>query len=237
MKYFKKNLKIIILILVCILVYIIYKDSPKRNITYLTLGDGYSIGINSYGKKDYGYNNYIKDYLDKENRLYKYYEEYSSEEMMIKDLYNQIVNGSGRKKNIKQVLRETDIITLSIGLNDLIYKESLSNKLLSKSNDDIVSEIIIDLDILIDEIKKYSQADIYIVEYYNSYKDDDRTKGMLDSLNIKYQDYAKSNSLKYISITRNLDKYFENPNSNYPNSLGYGEISKDIISAIDLTNN
>lgn len=236
MKFIKKYLKIIILIIICILVYFIYRNSPKRNITYTTLGDGYSIGINSYGKKDYGYNSYIKDFLEQNDRLYRYYDEYSYDDMMIKDLYNEITNGVGSKKNIKQVLRETDIITLSIGLNDLIYKESLSSNLLSKSDEDIVDEIVMELDVLIDEIKKYSQADIYLIEYYNSYKSNDELKLLLDNLNKKYEDYAKSNKIKCIPMKKNLDKYFENPNSNYPNSLGYGEISKEILSSLDLTN-
>ena len=49
-----KIIKLFILLILSLTTIIISKLTTK-NITYLSLGDGYSKGINSYGIIDYGY--------------------------------------------------------------------------------------------------------------------------------------------------------------------------------------
>ena len=92
MKFLKKHIKILVLIFTCLLIYLIYNKNNINNITYLSLGDEYAMGINSYGVKDYGYNDYLKDYLEKNNKLHKYYNNFSYKEIRINDLYKDILN-------------------------------------------------------------------------------------------------------------------------------------------------
>ena len=63
MKFFKKHLKVIVFLIVCLLIYYIYINNNKTRINYISLGDGFAVGINSYNQKSYGYNNYLSDYL------------------------------------------------------------------------------------------------------------------------------------------------------------------------------
>ena len=68
MKFIKKHIKLFIFIIVVISIYFIYKLNSNNNLTYLALGDGYALGENSYKSIDYGYSDYLKDYL-KDNRV------------------------------------------------------------------------------------------------------------------------------------------------------------------------
>ena len=61
-----------------------------------------------------------------------------------------------------------DIITLSTGLNELLYKlqnENLDSYQMYKYIDNLIE----DIDDLIDIIKKYCKEDIFILGYYNPY--------------------------------------------------------------------
>ena len=224
MKLIKKHIKLIVLIIVCLLIYLIYYGIGNKNITYITLGDGYSIGINPYGSKNYGYNDYLKNYLEENNRLYKYYGDYSYNDAMIKDIYKDILlNESEEKENIKRALRSSNLLTLSVGLNDLIYKLSINEKY---SEDEIINNIVMDLDKLIDEIKKYYKSKIYLIGYYNC------SNLPVKKLNLKYKEYSKDNNIVFINPKNN--NYCDNPNSNYPNITGYKNIYNKLLNVIDL---
>ena len=61
----KRVIKLSILILISLSVYFIYQETNHKNIKILVLGDSLSLGINSYGIKEYGDVDYYKDYLVK----------------------------------------------------------------------------------------------------------------------------------------------------------------------------
>ena len=79
----KKILKLVILFSSFIFIYLIYNMTNNKNITYLALGDGLSLGENSYGGISYSYSDYFKDYLDRNNMLKFYSKDYSSKNKSI----------------------------------------------------------------------------------------------------------------------------------------------------------
>lgn len=233
MKIIKKHLKLIVFIITCILIYIIYANNSNiKNINYISLGDGYAKGINSYGENSYGYSDYLKDYYNENNRLNNYYN-YSEDDNKIKDLYNEIiVNRQDNNESIKRSLREANILTISIGLNDLIYKKSIQDNI-NNRKDKIIENIIIDLDQLLIEIKKYYKKDIYLIGYYNFYPQNSVERKLLDKLNYKYKKYSKKNNIIYVdnsNMNNKLNLYIDNPNSYYPNVEGYKKIFNNIKS-------
>ena len=239
MKFIRKHLKLIVLIITCILIYTIYtNNSNVKSINYISLGDGYASGINSYGERNYGYSDYLKDYLKSNNKLNNYYN-YSSEDIKIKDLYNDIIinKQSINNESIKQALREANILTISIGLNDLIYRKSIQINNIGNLEDGIVQNVIIDFDELITEIKKYYKYDIYIIGYYNFYPQNSVENKLLNKLNIKYKQFCKKNSLIYIDnskMNNKLKLYLDNPNSYYPNTEGYKKIYSNILRNMEI---
>ena len=72
MKLIKKYKFLIILILVCTSIFFIYRKNDKNNINYTSLGDALAIGVDSFGRIDYGYSDYVKNFLKEQNKLNQY---------------------------------------------------------------------------------------------------------------------------------------------------------------------
>lgn len=237
MSFIKKHLKFLALILTILSIYIIYQNNYNKALNYTSIGDGLSKGIDSYGNVDYGYSDYIKDYLQENNLLKFYTKDFSSEEMSITTLENIIqldkkMVYKNTKINIKSILSESDILTMSIGLNDLIYKMSILDTTSIYKIDQIVDSIYNDFSSLITEIKKYYKEDIYVIGYYTSPKYSYMINYGIEQLNKKYQ---KDENIIYIATDYFLnknEKYLLNPNQYYPNSSGYQVISSKILAKI-----
>ena len=65
----KKHYKLIIFLLIIFVIFLIYKANHHNYFNYTSLGDGYALGISSYGEEDYGYSDFIKDRLQEEKKL------------------------------------------------------------------------------------------------------------------------------------------------------------------------
>ena len=165
MKFIKKHYKLFISILVCLLVFVIFKENNKNNQNYLSLGDGFALGKDSYGQVDYGYSDYLKDYLQENEYLNRYIKSFSQETMSIAELISKIIvnkkiNIGNQEINLKQALRESTILTLSIGLNDLIYQISANNVIFYKLNNEIYNiSVLDDKEKILDSVKKYELKD------------------------------------------------------------------------------
>ena len=150
-----RKLKLLSLILCSLLTYFIYMGTKDKNsITYLNLGEG---------------NNYnITNYLTKKNQLHRNYN-YISNEMLIRDLKKGIELNAKTKEGeyLKKALREANLLTISIGKNDLLLKRELGQK----TNNEIANEVSKETIELIKEIKKYYKYDIYLIGCNNDFKD------------------------------------------------------------------
>jgi lysophospholipase L1-like esterase len=219
----KKIIKLLILIILSLSVYFIYQQTKNKTITIMAIGDGLSLGINSYGIEEYSYLNYYKDYLEEENIILS--NNYSKKDLTIKETIETINN----KASIKRDLREADKLFLNIGYNDLIFYLNLEDNITQPKYNKIIRNIEKDFENLIKEITKYYKNEIIVIGYYKSNKDDIYIeKGILDLNN-----YLKNNhKITYIDtyhILENRNKFFSNPNSNYPNNYGYQRIATKII--------
>ncbi len=237
MSYIEKHYKFIIFLLIIILIYLIYRTNNYNNLTYISLGDAYALGVDSYNRIDYGYSDYLKDYLIENKELNFYTKAYSSKDMSIEKLYNAIITNkkmiyNNKKLNLKELIRESDFLTLTIGLNDLLYKISITPNLSNKKLDQILDELDQSFTKLIDEIKKYYYNDIYYIGYYESKYYNKYINYSLKKLNERL---SKNPNIIFIS-TEQLFKNKPNLTSNtslpYPNSQGYKEIANLIISKI-----
>lgn len=231
----KKILKLFLIIMISLSVYFIYNLKNTSTIIYTSLGDGFADGINSYGDKNYGYSNYVSDNLKKEESLNRSYLSFTSKDMTINDLRSLILlnHHDDNQNNIRQVLRETDLLTISVGINDLIYKMNVENITTNHQKEKIITEIVDNLDITLQEITKYYQKNIYLIGYYNFYPQNSVERKMLESLNSKLEEYCMKNNLIFVdnsNMDNSLSLYLDNPNSIYPNIDGYKKISDNIWS-------
>lgn len=220
-----KVIKMIILIILSCSVYFIYQHTKNSIINITSIGDTLSMGFNSYGIKEYGYIDYYKDYLNRENEKVNIVNDYSKRDLSITNLLEQSMNDPKFKKE----LSESTTVILTVGYNDLLYKLSLQESINEKVLNQIIIEISTDYKNLITEMRKYYKREIIVIGYYASNKNDYYLNKGIRKLN---QILSSSNEVDYIdtyNLLSNRNLYFSHPNTNYPNRAGYQAISKKII--------
>lgn len=225
----KKVFLILILFLSC---YYIYNKTIDNKVYYLTIGDSLSKGINEYGVISYGYNDYVKHYLKENNLLKKYNKTYTDNDYRIIDIikaieYNETKDGYSLNRLIKQA----DIITISLGMNEIYYK-------LRKDDQNIytyIDNMINNYNKLLTYINKFNHDKVYILGYYNILgKDND----IFNYANYKLKEICKKNNYIYIDLSNiftNNPNYFSKSDNFIPNNKGYEKISQIIVE--NLKNN
>ncbi|MGN0973633.1 MAG: hypothetical protein ACI4OT_02695 [Bacilli bacterium] len=233
---FKGLLTIIFIIFITIAIYYVF--DPKQK-TYIAMGDYYALGINSNNSYEYGYPDYIRDNLNSERKL-KYFdktytkEKYTAKEM-IKDIENNdFIISNGNTISIKRLLREADLLTITIGINDLNDYLNINNinqlQYLNQEEIDIaLTKTKKDIENLIKEIEKYSKNKIVFVGYYfHNYKEYDKIYYTITNLNYIYQDLSNKYNIEYFKTTNLFnDKEIDN-SSLYPNYKTYKQIADKI---------
>jgi len=225
----KKVLLILILFLSC---YFIYNKTSNNKVYYLTIGDSISKGTNEYGIVTYGYNEYVKDYLEENNKLKDFNKTFTNNDYRIIDIikileYNEIKNNN----SLNRLIKKADIITISLGMNEIYYK-------LEKNNQNIytyIDNMIKNYDKLLNYINKFNHDKVFILGYYNvTGKSDD----IFTYANHKLQEICKKYNYIYVDLSNiltNNPNYFEKKNSFAPNNAGYEKISQIIVE--NLKNN
>lgn len=247
----RKHIKLFVFLGTLISVFIIYNIFKDENakINYIALGDSIAEGINSYGSLGYGYPDYIGDYLKKEERLTFYTKDFAKSGYTIEDVSNDIENSktiiiNNEKLNIKEALRESDLVTISIGANDFIKDLSILDfytkfENMSQAKKE-VDKIGIELKKLMILIKKYAKNQIILVGYYNPLPRMETLKADIDELvkysNNMYEEICDELSITYVDIFEEFNgnkRYLPNPLDIHPNIEGYEVIAKKIIDKIE----
>lgn len=217
----KKIIFILVLFLSC---YLIYNLTINDKLTYVSIGD--------YLSKDKTYTFYIKEYLESKNKLLSYDTTYTNEDYRITDLlriieYNEEKKINNKYVSIHKLLKEADIITLSLGMNELYYK-------LAINNDNIYSyidEMMKDMAKLLEEINKYNHKQVFVLGYYNI---TNTNQDIFNYANIKLKELCIKEGYTFIPLDSIIDDsiYLLNSDKIYLNTLGYHEIYKVIAQKI-----
>lgn len=242
-----KIIKKIALILIVVLMIVIYITNRDTKIYYVSLGDGLSKGIDTNNNIGYGYSDYTKDYLKEIDKLEFYTKGFSNIDNRTTDIINNIKNNveiieNDKTITIKQALMKADLITLSTGLNEILYKltnENISDYEMYK----YIDELLIDIDNLIDLVKRYCKEDIIILGFYNpfvnrNYKQNENINNVIMYANNKLKKEAEEEKIIYVdlyNLFKNNSKVFTSINSYYPNTDGYKLINSKIIDIIEKT--
>lgn len=224
---------IILYLLIIISTITIFTNNKTNNITYLSLGDEYALGKDSFGINSYSYSDYLKDKLKQNNQLKEYINYYRKENMTIIELKNYISNNTyyvskKQKKSLKGYLQEADLVTLSVGMSDLKYNSITNEFIDSKKMDESLKKIESEFNSLISEIKKYYKKDIFVIGYPNN-----TIQSYYLSMSIrKFNEFLKNNKyIRYIDpkiLSSTKNNYFLNPKSNYYNTKGHNVIAEEI---------
>ena len=198
----------------------------NNNLNYVTLGDSLSKGVTPYFANGYGYSNYIVDYLKKNNKLNSYNDDFTGVDYRITDLINLInINYETNNQTINQAIHSADIITISVGMQELYYKINTNDTNIYT----YIDKMLEDTEELFTLIRKNNNKKIYMLGYYNT---KNTNQDLFNYANIKLKEICQKNKITYIdtqSIFYKNTTYFENPNSFNPNLQGYYKIYEKII--------
>lgn len=234
----KRYLKILLPIIIIILVFTIYKLFPKEKLNYIALGDSIAEGRNPYGENGYSYADYLYETLDKDGKIRYYTKKYSKSGYQTSDVVNDII----RDIDLKKDLRESDLVTISIGANDFLQQISVKdiNNIDLNKYQNTIDSIFIDIRDCIEEVRKYAKGDIWIVGYYNpipflfntSEEDIDELFKYVDA---EYEKIAKKYDCSYISnyqLFKDNPDFLPNPMDIHPNLKGYEAMANNLYQEI-----
>ncbi|MDD2377460.1 MAG: SGNH/GDSL hydrolase family protein [Bacilli bacterium] len=230
--------KLIIGLIIVVSIFLIYLTTTNKKTYYLSLGDSIAVGINAYGEKSYGYANQVRDYLKEKKDLETYVPDFAKEGYRTTDLINDIKNNreimiDDKPKTLQNALIKTDITTVSIGLNDLLYYLTIDydhpyNK---------VNEIMGDMKVLLELLKEYSKEQIIVLGYYNplpKHQNKEEIEDIIIYANQKLKILCNDYNVGYVDLYYLFEDndYLVNPNNIHPSNEGYRAIADKIIALI-----
>lgn len=212
--------KIIFTSLVVLITFFIYFFNRSEETFYVSLGDQLSYGINNFNTVNNSYSNNIKEYYKK--NLYKYVNYSNYDDYRVMDLtndinYNKNITYEGKEYNLQNLLIKANLITLSIGMNDLIYKSKYDT-----NNYEYTDALLNDIENLFILIRKYNKDEIYFLSFYNVINNQD----LIEYANKRLEIICKKNKIKFVDISL-LNKYIIN--GIYPTNEGYTYITNSIL--------
>ena len=170
--------KLIFLFLLILITLLIYYSNKSDKIYYFSIDN-------------YGYSKNVKASLKTKLSNYVIYDR---EDYRVMDLINDINDNkefiyNNKTYTFDNLLVKANFITVSIGIDDLIYKEELSY--------DYIDQLLSDIEELLKTIRKYNKDKIYFVGFY-------KTKNMdkyLDYTNKKLKIVCENYNINYIDIS------------------------------------
>ena len=172
--------------------FIIYNSFDKNKINYVSVTDYYTFKSNNYNSLVY---NYLKD----NNRLSSFSMEFTNQSInsIYKDLLdNRTIRVNNNDYYFKKVLRESDIVVIDVGMNELSNNYDKYNM---DNNKELYLRIYSDIEKLIKEIRKYAKGNVLFIGPYNPsifYEAD--TDSFFNNIDITLGELMKENNIIYI---------------------------------------
>lgn len=154
---------VLVFCMIFLLVFIIYLTTLDRKVFYLNLGDEMAEGDSSYGAQ-------LKEYFTSLSKLERYLDQFNDDDLRITDLIrmietNQKIEVDGKEQTIKNALIKADLVTLSVGRNDFVYKIDYMSK---SELYDTADEVLHDMEELFVLLREYCKEDVIVLGIINS---------------------------------------------------------------------
>lgn len=246
----KRRYKLLIgFIITGIILITIFFMTRDKQIYYLSLGDSLAAGQTPNNTIEESYGDYVAEYLKDKEVLEFYTKKFSKSGYRSIDLLNDLNNNKkikvdGKEITIKHALIKADIVTVSIGSNDLFYKLNVGNEFDMNEFDDIytyVNEAISDVDKLLYELRKSCKEQIMVFGFYNPFTNfssslANTVEPVIVYANEKMKNLVKKYDMTYVDIHDMFlanDNYLPSKLEIHPTKDGYKAMAKSVINLID----
>ncbi len=250
MKNLKRRYKLLIgFIITGIILLIIFFITRDRKVYYLSLGDSLAAGQTPNNTIEESYGDYIAEYLRDKEVLEFYTKKFSKSGYRSTDLLNDLntnkeIKVDNKKITIKNALIKADLVTVSIGANDLFYKLNVGNEFDLNEFDDIytyVDETILDVDKLLYELRKSCKEQIMVFGFYNPFTNfssslANTVEPVIVYANSKMENIVKKYDMTYVDIHDVFlanDNYLPSVLEIHPTKEGYRAMAKSAIKLIN----
>ncbi len=201
----------------------IYFFTQSEEVTIVSIGDGLSLGMTPYGIEGKSFNDYLKEAYENKHKLKTYIHEFSTAGKTVKELIYEIKENisltiKNKKIKIQQAIHEADILTISIGMDELANKK-ITNK--------IKNEYLDDLEELLSMIKCLNNKKVIVLGLYKWKNNDLLT---IEKINASIRDIALTDKFTFIDINHLLtnNEYYLSKDSHYINYLGHKMIYNEL---------
>ncbi len=238
--------KLFVLLCIFLAVITICYFAKDQRVYYVSLGDFLSEGITPKNEVGASYSDFIKDHFESQGLLKFYTKAYTNQNYRTIDLINDIQNNAVKERiPIKQALDKANLITLSVGSNDIFYKMGINdmNYNINSINDayPYIAEVLKDMDRLFQLIDKYSHCKVLVTGFYNPLSSlsnmyakeleplflyaNDELKKLCDQYDYTYVDIY--------SLLKENAQFFPNKNNIHLSKEGYLAIAQAILGKIE----
>ena len=213
----KKIILVLFLFLSC---YLIYNLTETKSTSCLVIGD--SIADNPYIKDSKLITEYNNQFINKDYRI---------NDLVNIIKYNEEIEEDDKTISIHRLLKNTDILILSIGMNDIYYKLEDDTKNIYT----YINNMVNNMEIILKEINRYHYRQVIVLGYYNT---SNKHNDLFTYLNYKMKRITNKYNYTYLELNnllKNNPKYLQNNHNFFLNDQGYQEIIKIIVA--NLKNN
>lgn len=212
----KKIILILFLFLSC---YLIYNLTEEKKLSCLVIGN--TIADNPYLKNNELITEYNNNYINKDYRIIDLIN-------IIK--YNEEIKIGDKSLSIHRLMKNANILILSIGMNDIYYKlDSDTTGIYTYMND-----MVNNMEILLEEINNYNYKQVIVLGYYNI---TNKNNDLFTYLNYKMKRITEKYNYQYLelnNILKNNPNFLQKSNNFLLNDQGYQEISKIIVEKLKI---
>ena len=230
-----------IIVLLCIIftIFFIYLTTLDRKVYYLSIGDYITTGMD----EKFTWNQKIVKELKKKKKFEVYINEFSNMNLRTTDLIYQIKNNekkmvNGEEKSIKNALIKADLVTLSIGMNDFLYKMNLDVEEFSMEElYDYVDEMSEDTDTLLRLLREYCKEDIMMTNYYVPRNlNSDKANKMIYYANKRLESMAEAYQIEIIDLSTYTvnNSYFDHDTA-LLSEKGEEELGNEVMEVVNKT--
>lgn len=230
-----------IIVLLCIIftIFFIYLTTLDRKVYYLSIGDYITTGMD----EKFTWNQKIVNELKKKKKFEVYINEFSNMNLRTTDLIYQIKNNekkivNGEEKSIKNALIKADLVTLSIGMNDFLYKMNLDVEEFSMEElYDYVDEMSEDTDTLLRLLREYCKEDIMMTNYYVPRNmNSDKANKMIYYANKRLESMAEAYQIEIIDLSTYTvnNSYFDHDTA-LLSEKGEEELGNEVMEVVNKT--